>query len=110
MKPTLQLLQQALRITLFTRANCSLCDNAKVVLSRVWEKRPFEYHEIDVMKPEGRAWKDLYEFDTPVIHIRRSEVIEEPGIAAKARKLMHRFTEGQVEDMMEIAEKEYSAA
>jgi hypothetical protein len=67
MKPAIPLLQQALRITLFTRANCSLCDNAKTVLSRVWERRPFEYREIDVMKPEERAWKDLYEFDTPVV-------------------------------------------
>jgi hypothetical protein len=69
MKPTVPLLQRALRITLFTRPNCSLCDNARVVLSRVWGKRPFEYEEIDVMKPEGRVWKDLYEFDTPVVRL-----------------------------------------
>ena len=88
MRPTVSLLQHAIRVTLFTRQNCSLCDDAKLVLSKVWDKRPFEYSEIDVMKPEGRAWKDLYvstaqlpiasfyiylaekvlqEFDTPVV-------------------------------------------
>jgi hypothetical protein len=31
--------------------------------------RPFEYKEIDVMKEseEAKRWRDLYEFDTPVV-------------------------------------------
>jgi glutaredoxin len=66
MHPSIRLLHQC-RITLFTRANCSLCTNAKQTLSTVWDKRPFDYKEIDVMKPEGAKWKDLYEFDTPVV-------------------------------------------
>ena len=68
MYPTARLLSQAAcRITLFTRANCSLCTNAKQTLSNVWDTRPFLYKEIDVMTPEGTDWKNLYEFDTPVV-------------------------------------------
>lgn len=67
MQPSIRLLQHACRITLFTRQNCMLCTNAKGVLSDVWDKRPFEYREIDVMAPEGKSWKDFYEFDTPVV-------------------------------------------
>ena len=67
MKPSTRLLQHACRITFFTRQNCMLCTNAKSVLSDVWDKRPFEYKEIDVMAPEGKSWKDFYEFDTPVV-------------------------------------------
>ena len=66
MQPTFRLLH-ACRITLFTRANCSLCTNAKKTLSDVWDTRPFDYKEIDVMAPEGKSWRDLYEFDTPVV-------------------------------------------
>jgi len=36
----------------------------------VWDSRPFEYKEIEVMKPEEKRWKDLYEFDTPVVRPR----------------------------------------
>jgi hypothetical protein len=38
------------------------------------------------------------------------EVVENPSIAAKARKLMHRFTEAEVEDMMKNAEEEPAAS
>lgn len=69
MHPSTRFLQ-ACRITLFHRANCSLCTNAKQTLSNVWDSRPFIYKEIDVMAPEGKNWKDLYEFDTPVVRIK----------------------------------------
>ena len=65
MRATSALLKQAVRLTLFTRPDCSLCVDAKGVLSKVWDRRPFEYDEIDVMKQD--KWKALYEFDTPVV-------------------------------------------
>ena len=61
--------QHALKLTLFTRANCSLCTDAKGVLSKVWDRRHFEYEEIDVMKQGQAKWKELYEFDTPVVRL-----------------------------------------
>jgi glutaredoxin len=67
MRATLALRQCALRLTLFTRANCGLCDNAKETLSKVWDRRHFDYSEIDVMAPGQGKWKALYEFDTPVV-------------------------------------------
>lgn len=67
MRATGRLLQHACRITLFTRQNCTLCTQAKQTLSTLWDKRPFVYKEIDVMMPDAKAWRDLYEFDTPVV-------------------------------------------
>lgn len=55
------------RITFFTRTPCGLCDTAKAVVQNVKAKRPLEYHEIDVMEPGQEKWKDVYEFDTPVV-------------------------------------------
>jgi hypothetical protein len=54
-------------MTLFIRQNCSLCTDAKDVMSKVWDRRPFEYTEIDVMAANQTKWKNLYEFDTPVV-------------------------------------------
>lgn len=35
-------------ITLYTRANCPLCDEAKLMLQLVQEDFPFEYTEVDI--------------------------------------------------------------
>lgn len=67
MRQTAQLLQHTARLTLFTRPNCSLCDSAKAVLQIVAKKRSFDYNEIDIMLPGQNEYKDLYEFDTPVV-------------------------------------------
>ncbi|PBP22103.1 glutaredoxin domain containing protein [Diplocarpon rosae] len=105
MHPSMRYLHHACRITLFTRANCSLCKNAKRTLSDVWDVRPFQYTEIDVMKPEAMDWKELYEFDAPVIHISKSGWGEEdPAHSATAAKLMHSFKAEEVKAKMDIVE------
>jgi hypothetical protein len=38
-------------------------------MSKVWDRRPFEYTEIDVMATHQTKWKNLYEFDTPVVRL-----------------------------------------
>lgn len=133
MRQTAQLLQHTARLTLFTRPNCSLCDSAKTVLQIVAKKRSFDYNEIDIMLPGQNGYKDLYEFDTPVVghfyfflglshalcqftdslmqelplqlHVQRVfHTYSKPNIATEARKLMHRFTEDQVELLIDEAE------
>ncbi|KAI1450593.1 hypothetical protein F5Y02DRAFT_413315 [Annulohypoxylon stygium] len=100
-------LLQACRITLFTRESCGLCTTARSVLSDVWDTRPFQFNEIDIIKSESKPnWRDLYEFDVPVIHISKSSAPEEhPQSASKAVKLMHRFTIDQVKAKMDLVEK-----
>lgn len=61
------LCEQAVRVTLFTRPNCSLCTTAKGVLEDVKRQKDFDYHELDVMLPQNIQWKNVYEFDTPVV-------------------------------------------
>lgn len=67
MRPTVALFKQTVRLTLFTRRQCPLCDEAKEVLSKVWDRRPFEYDEINVISVKHKEWKALYEFETPVV-------------------------------------------
>lgn len=110
-----RLLSQNLRLTLFTRANCGLCDSAKQTMTQVQRRKPghFHYSEVDIMKPENKAWRDLYDFDVPVLHLQkilnRPEGRGEGGrpevLAGEANKLFHRFSEEQVEDAMREAER-----
>ncbi|KAK1769873.1 hypothetical protein QBC33DRAFT_556296 [Phialemonium atrogriseum] len=104
MRITSRLLQSC-RITLFTRENCGLCTQAKSVLSQVQQSRPFEFREVDIVKPEAKGWKDLYDFDVPVIHISKaSGPGEDPKKATQAVKLMHRFSPEEVEARMDIVD------
>ncbi|KAF2771790.1 hypothetical protein EJ03DRAFT_267983 [Teratosphaeria nubilosa] len=102
MRATSALWQHAVRLTFFTRANCGLCTDAKQVLLKVWDRRHFAFTEIDVMAAGHDRWKALYEFDTPVVHFDRNNGSETSG---NSRKLMHRFTEQDVEHAMDDVEK-----
>jgi glutaredoxin len=60
MKPT---------VTLYTRAGCCLCDDAKRVLMEARRRAEFDYEEFDIdADPELRR---LYNDDVPVITINR---------------------------------------
>jgi hypothetical protein len=37
------------------------------VVQNVNKTRPLQYQEINVMEPGQERWKDVYEFDTPVV-------------------------------------------
>jgi len=55
------------RVTLYTRAGCCLCDEAKSVLAAARARAPFELEEIDIDRdPE---WLPLYNEEVPVIAI-----------------------------------------
>lgn len=95
-------LLQSCRITLFSREGCGLCTQARAVLSGVWDERPFAFKEVDITKPESQAWRDIYEFDVPVIHISKANQPEEDAsLSSKAVKLMHRFRPEDVKAKME---------
>ncbi|PHH74147.1 hypothetical protein CDD80_3282 [Ophiocordyceps camponoti-rufipedis] len=99
-------LLRSCRITLFTRENCSLCEAAAEALSKVAATRPFAYKRIDLAGEEGRPWRQLYDYDVPVIHISKDTASpENVSIASKATKLMHRFTPSQIEAKMDEVEK-----
>jgi glutaredoxin len=56
-----------IRVTLYTRAGCCLCDEAKQVLAAARGRAPFELEEIDIDRhPE---WLPLYNEEVPVIAI-----------------------------------------
>ena len=66
------------------------------------KRRPFvNYQEVDVMLPGNETWKNAYEFDVPVLHVQQQEQQEQSGDAVKIKKLFHRFTEEEVEKVID---------
>ncbi|KAI9372488.1 hypothetical protein BJX61DRAFT_443093 [Aspergillus egyptiacus] len=101
MLPTTRLFQAA-RVTLFTRAGCGLCDTAKLTVNKLHKRCPFDYSEVDIMGPGNKAWKDVYEFDVPVLHVQSAT----NGTLSDPKKLFHRWTEQEVETLVNDAEKQ----
>lgn len=98
----------ATRLTLFTRANCGLCDVAKVRIQEFQKKRSIGYSEIDIMAPGQQRWRDAYDFDVPVLHIDGGLGSNDSTTLDAAKKLMHRFTVEEVEAA--VAEVEQNAS
>ena len=92
-------------------------------MSKVWDRRHFEYGEVDILAPENKQWKSLYELEIPVVrrhlpgnmtvadleqvHVDRTAMLatRNGDTTAAARKLKHRFTEAELEKVMDEVEK-----
>ncbi len=73
------------RVTLYTRAGCCLCDEAKQVLNAVRRRAGFELKEVDIdADPELRR---LYNDEVPVIAINGRKAfkyrVSEPELLKK---------------------------
>ncbi|OQD74831.1 hypothetical protein PENDEC_c009G03097 [Penicillium decumbens] len=105
MLPTRALFSQA-RLTLFTRAGCGMCDTAKHTVVQLNKRRPFEYVEKNIDDAGNKKWKDVYDFDVPVLHVQSvNDGLPKEADLSDARKLFHRWTELEVEQLVDEAEK-----
>lgn len=55
------------RVTLYTRAGCCLCDDAKQVLTAARARAAFDFEEIDI--DVHTEWLPVYDEEVPVISI-----------------------------------------
>jgi glutaredoxin len=56
-----------MKVTLFTRRGCHLCDEAKQVIKSVKRRAAFDYEECDI--DSDPDWQRLYNEEVPVISI-----------------------------------------
>lgn len=106
MRATRALRMYTAQLTLFTRANCGLCDTAKARLDQVQKKRTIDYQEVDILAEGQKKWRDMYEFDVPVLHVQSVfHTYSKPNQVADPKKLMHRFTVEEVEKLVDEAEQ-----
>jgi Glutaredoxin-like domain (DUF836) len=61
-------------VVLYTREGCCLCDDARDVLLRVRERRPFTLEERDIERSE--AWHRAYLERIPVVTVDGEEAFE----------------------------------
>ncbi len=54
-------------VEIYSKADCSLCDEAKAVLLRVKKRVPFELREIDI--ESDPALFERYRYDIPVVFV-----------------------------------------
>jgi glutaredoxin len=62
------------QVTLYGKPGCHLCEEAREVVERVRERRPFELEEVDVTRDP--ALEALYRERIPVIAIDGQEALE----------------------------------
>lgn len=97
------------RLTLFTRANCGLCDVAKTRIQEFQKRKsPIDYSEIDISAPGNEKWRNVYDFDVPVLHIDGALSQAETTTLDAAKKLMHRFTVEEIETAVAKVEENAS--
>jgi glutaredoxin len=62
------------QVTLYTRAGCCLCDDAKHVIADARQRAEFDYAEIDIDADPDLV--RLYNHEVPVITINRRKVFK----------------------------------
>ncbi len=62
------------RVTLYTRASCCLCDDAKRVLERVRRRVGFEFEEVDI--DSDAVLRRIYNEEVPVIAINGAKAFK----------------------------------
>ncbi|SCU88398.1 LAFA_0E12464g1_1 [Lachancea sp. 'fantastica'] len=88
-----------IRLTLFSKTNCGLCDKAKEVTKQVAENKQrfmgLQLHIVDIDEPQNKTWWNKYCMDVPVLHVENSNDPE------TVSKIFHRLDVQQVEQRIE---------
>jgi glutaredoxin len=77
-----------LRVEVYSRPDCPLCDEAKEVLRGVQQELPFELVDVDVMKDPATASR--YAEQVPVVFVEGSRAFRHRVDAAAARDRISR--------------------
>lgn len=65
-----------------------------------------EYSEVDIMASEHQKWREVYDFDVPVLHFDRGlKPDETTTIYSAKKKLFHRFTTEEVRNAVDEVDK-----
>ncbi|GAA5830584.1 hypothetical protein JCM11251_002521 [Rhodosporidiobolus azoricus] len=104
-------------LTLFTGNHCSLCGVAKDALEEVRQKAPFHLSYYNISRPVGEdpdeynrtAWRRLYQYDIPVLHLHPPGDTSIEGLSGKkgygGRVAKHRIHKDKLEKLV----KEWTA-
>lgn len=77
-----------IRITFFTKPDCTLCHGALYVVERVRAKYSFELEMIDISAPGQERWFETYGDDIPVVHLNGREIFRHRVDERKFREIL----------------------
>jgi glutaredoxin len=78
-----------MKITLYSKAHCSLCDTAKAALEQLRRECAFDLEIVDITADS--ALLEKYQFDIPVLAINGTEAAKHFISLEKLRVLAARF-------------------
>ncbi|KAL7548811.1 hypothetical protein ACHAWF_012070 [Thalassiosira exigua] len=60
---------RSVKVELFTKQGCTLCDKVKDVLESVREDQPHSLYAVDITDADKEDWFSKYKYDIPVMHV-----------------------------------------
>jgi hypothetical protein len=78
------------KVTFFTKPECSLCDAAWFVVEKVTRGRGVAVERIDISQPGAERWHDLYAEHIPVVHLDGVEVFRHRVDERRLRAMLSR--------------------
>lgn len=85
----------ALKVTLFTKEGCTLCDKVKDVLVELRENYPHSLSQVDITDREHADWFDRYKYDIPVLHLNGKYWIKHRLSVEEAQEGFQAMREGR---------------
>jgi len=82
-----------LRLTLYSKSNCLLCEEAKQAIAEFQQECELTLDVVDISK-DAKLW-DKYQFDIPVLFVKGQEAARHHIGVKKLRVLHKRWKEGQ---------------
>lgn len=85
------------KLTLFSKPQCGLCEHAKEIIDDVLDKPEFPKDDIkmeiiNITQINNKKWWELYCFDIPVLHVQKTD---DPS---SLFKIFHRIDEDILEE------------
>ncbi|MEK6798370.1 MAG: glutaredoxin family protein [Planctomycetota bacterium] len=80
-----------IRVTFFTKPDCTLCQAAWFVIERVRGAIRFETEVVDISAPGQEQWFDAYRNDIPVVHVNGKDVFRHHVDERTLRELLGRL-------------------
>jgi glutaredoxin len=77
-----------MRLVLYTRADCHLCEVALAALERVRAQHPFELDVVDLDREAGKGKLAAYDIEVPVVELDGRKVMKYRVDEARLRRLL----------------------
>lgn len=78
-------------LTLYSGANCSLCDVAKAELAKLRQERQFQLSVVDIRAPGNERWNARYRYWIPALHIEGKEACKGRWTASDVKLALDRW-------------------